>query len=390
MRTIVVGGGIAGLWTAKKLAERGDEVVLVEKNDRLGGRILTSAKYGYEIGAGRIHNSHKHVRQLVKHYGLTTIPISGETQWYPLSSASGPEPNPFDTVWAAFIQLVETLPADYLRQRTLCDVAVAILGREMALALLEKYPYRAETERMRADVGIIAFKQEMRSNAGFFVVKEGLSAIVDGLEKDCRALDVQIHLGQEVRRLKRDGRQWAVRIGGQEIVADRIVLALPAEALRPLLHDWPKLRHLGMEPLTRIYAKFPHLDWYTGPKTVSDSPLRYIIPINREAGTIMISYTDDRDTAHWKGLKEGHELNAAILREVRRLWKEAPAPLWVHRYEWSAGCSYWVPGNYSPTDIIREAQQLEPGLHICGESFSYRQAWVEGALESAAALLKRL
>jgi hypothetical protein len=31
-----------------------------------------------------------------------------------------------------------------------------------------------------------------------------------------------------------------------------------------------------------------------------------------------------------------------------------------------------------------------PGVHVCGESFSMRQAWIEGALEHAGALAKIL
>jgi glycine/D-amino acid oxidase-like deaminating enzyme len=254
---------------------------------------------------------------------------------------------------------------------------------------------------MRADVGVLAFQQEMRGDAEFFVVGEGLSAIIKGLEDECRAAGVEILLGEAVSDVRRvGGGGWRVRTeGGAEFVSDRVVLAMPVAALRqlPVLRGWNGLGRLGMEPLTRIYAKYPSLSWYSGPKTVTDSPLRYVIPINREEGTIMISYTDDRDTRFWKspssatkGLKDGRELTTAIQREVRRLWPRAPQPQWVHRYEWSTGCSYWRPGDYEPTDVIREALELQPGLHICGESFSLRQAWVEGGLESAADLVERL
>jgi glycine/D-amino acid oxidase-like deaminating enzyme len=246
----------------------------------------------------------------------------------------------------------------------------------------------------------MAFQQEMRDDAGFFVVGEGLSAIIKGLAEECRVAGVEILLGETVADVRRTEGGWSVKTaGGVEFASDRVVLAMPVAALRqmPVLRGWDGLRRLGMEPLTRIYAKYPSLSWYEGPKTVTDSPLRYVIPMNREEGTIMISYTDDRDTRKWqspssatKGLKDGRELTAAIQREVRRLWPRAPQPLWVNRYEWDTGCSYWRPGDYEPTDIIREALELQPGLHICGESFSLRQAWIEGGLESAAELLEHI
>jgi monoamine oxidase len=55
MRTIVIGGGIAGLWIANKLVRQGDDVTVLEKYDYIGGRVLTS-KYGYELGAHGHHD----------------------------------------------------------------------------------------------------------------------------------------------------------------------------------------------------------------------------------------------------------------------------------------------------------------------------------------------
>ena len=44
-KTIVVGGGIAGLTAAERLGQAGVEVVLLEKADRLGGRVANLHRY---------------------------------------------------------------------------------------------------------------------------------------------------------------------------------------------------------------------------------------------------------------------------------------------------------------------------------------------------------
>jgi monoamine oxidase len=141
-----------------------------------------------------------------------------------------------------------------------------------------------------------------------------------------------------------------------------------------------------MAPLTRIYAQYP--GGWKHPRIVTDSPLRYIIPIDPATGVVMISYTDNHDTERFRGLKD-KELTAEIQKEVRRLFIKdiIPEPLWVRSAEWKEGATYWRPGNYSPAHMSRAALQPRadmPELYCCGESFSVnQQAWMEGALEHA-------
>jgi monoamine oxidase len=148
-----------------------------------------------------------------------------------------------------------------------------------------------------------------------------------------------------------------------------------------------------MEPLTRIYAQYPTPAWFADiPKFVTDSPLRYVIPMDPTSGTIMISYTDADDTRWWRGLK-GKALIRAIQSELHVVFPDRtiPDPIWMNAYEWSEGCTYWRPGDYDPATVASQLMNPSPNLYVCGESLSVgHQAWMEGALESAEALLKTL
>jgi monoamine oxidase len=388
MHTIVVGGGIAGLTVALALANKGDRVTLLEKDERLGGRIVTS-KYGYEIGAGRLHNTHNRICQLVTHYGLKTFPISTRSGWRPLGSNT--ETNRFNETWAAITKQLRRLPASELSAKPLRDLASATFGPHTS-ALLTQFPYRAETEILRADLALRSFDDEMGTHNGFNVVAGGLQGVIKGLAADARKAGVRIRTETPVKDVKQG---QVILQSGKTLEADRIVLALPISALRSFsaLCGLPLLHHLEMSPLTRIYAQYPVKPcWFAGePHTVSNSPLRYIIPISEEKGIIMISYTEGRDTVHFRGL-QGAALTEAIQYEVRRLYpdREIPEPLWVRSYEWTDGCSYWKPGAYDPFEASKEALEPIPGIHLCGESFSTRQAWIEGALEHAELLLTYL
>lgn len=73
----VIGGGAAGLIAARRLGEAGLSVVLLEAQDRLGGRILT-AEPGLELGAGFVHGQPDSTLSLAREAGLEVIEAEGE------------------------------------------------------------------------------------------------------------------------------------------------------------------------------------------------------------------------------------------------------------------------------------------------------------------------
>jgi monoamine oxidase len=115
----------------------------------------------------------------------------------------------------------------------------------------------------------------------------------------------------------------------------------------------------------------------------------------------MISYTDGKDTEVWMNLAKGTEpseetLGFLLTQECRKLFpnKHIPYPIFLKSHPWESGCTYWLPGLYDPQ--VKSKESLQPfgkefsQIHVCGESFSLRQAWMEGALENTQALLRTL
>jgi len=377
MRTIIVGGGLAGLWLAEQLAKRGDRVTLFEK-DRLGGRIITSAANGYEIGAARIASTHRRVLALVRRFGLTTYTHSRGSRWMSLRGDS--YENDFSEIWAAVLRLIRQLDPDVLATHTLRELADRILGPKLTESILQKFPYRAETETLRADLGILTFDGDMAGSTKFMGVVGGLSQIIKGLAAGCRAAGVRIRIATVVDIIG----NAAVLADGSSVVADRVVLALPVTALRKMscTRDLPLLRRIAMKPLTRVYAS---TTLRLKERVVTDSPLRFIIPIRDDV--VMISYVESQDTKPLLGLT-GDALVRRLTTEVRRLFPGTEIA-WAKAYEWHEGCSYWLPGRYDPAEASVAAYDVA-GVHLCGESFSLHQAWMEGALDHAAGLLDYL
>ena len=387
MHTIVVGAGIAGLYVAEQLAKLGDEVTVLEKADYLGGRVLTS-DLGYEIGAGRVATTHKHVLRLVQRFGLETYPHGPGYTWK--SADTDMRPNDFDAVWSSIVRLIAKFDAKTLATHTLRQLATWIFGPQFTDQLLIEFPYRAELDTMRADLALRSFVGDMGGKTSFVGVKGGLTQIITGLVNACKAKGVTIRLNTTVT----DVVDSVVLTTDGPMPCDRVILALTCEVLRkfPCMRSFKPLRHLQMKPLTRTYAKFATA-WPFKERIITDSPLRFIIPIVPELGIVMISYTESQDTLPFKGLK-GLQLIGALQKAIQELFPNdfMPVMLWAKNYEWTYGCSYWLPGNYDPA--AESTAALQPfsrrRLHLCNESFSMKQVWMEGSLEHAAALLDLL
>jgi monoamine oxidase len=127
-------------------------------------------------------------------------------------------------------------------------------------------------------------------------------------------------------------------------------------------------------------------------KTVTNSPLRFVIPINPAIGLIMISYTEGEDANRWREIKDEEELQKAVQKEVRALFpdRDIPDPIYMKKHDWPQGCTYWKKGNYNMEETLLEAQNPLPNVYICGESIHTHQSWIESALESVELLKETL
>ncbi|HEY2469091.1 MAG TPA: NAD(P)/FAD-dependent oxidoreductase [Terracidiphilus sp.] len=79
-RVLVIGAGMAGLTAARKLAESGRQVLVLEARDRVGGRIRTLREEGevLELGAEFIHGRPPELWHLIHEAGLDTYALDGK------------------------------------------------------------------------------------------------------------------------------------------------------------------------------------------------------------------------------------------------------------------------------------------------------------------------
>jgi monoamine oxidase len=256
---------------------------------------------------------------------------------------------------------------------------------------------------------------------------------VDGMDRIPRELAVRfeglggtVRLGHDVRRVEVGEGSAALSFAdGSGIRARRLVLTLPIPALEALADASPvtngstwRLIYRSIEgfPATKLYC------WYDGPwwregadpptglRTTTDLPPRKIFYFDESPdrpAAILAAYTDGRETEPIVALADGQSGGApapgALLTALRN-WlaaahpdaKVPQLPAGSAFQHWGADpreCAwhYWRSGANSD-EILDLVPQPDPSLpiHLCGEVFSRRGAWVEGALETATTVGDRL
>jgi cytochrome b involved in lipid metabolism len=211
------------------------------------------------------------------------------------------------------------------------------------------------------------------------------------------------------------------------INCNKLILAIPPTALQRINHNnncnyrnrnnnnnnnhnnlSQLLSSVMPTALCRIYAIYPKnvtknrsksRVWFAGmPKLIFNNPLRFVIPVDEEKGLIQI-YTDTRYANFWYTAEMSGDLEAQLQRLLQLSFPtiKIPTPTYLKLYFWNEGVHYWKPGVDS--DVISKSI-LNPSsynsynshnnLFICGEAFSQRQTWMEGALETANAVITKI
>jgi hypothetical protein len=383
---IIVGGGISGLYAALKLQKRHPSwsIAILEKYEGLGGRTFTYHTHGthWEAGAGRICECQYKIIGLVHKYGLHLSKIPKEKSIF--NSVNIP----------FFIEPLQLLPQDLLETHTLFDLLEDIYGSK-AKEIVEPFPYWAEIYSLRADLALKTFlHSELSHDHTFFVINEGFGAVIKNMRAEFEDKGGEVLVKMAVEGVERgDGSSTDLQVAFDKdkikLRANKVCLmALDVDSVRNIrgLSDLPVLKKLKMSPLLRIYAIFPK-PWTLG-RVVTGERIRYIIPIQPEKGIVMISYTDGDDTkAYAKLIGSDLALKKAVMADVRALFPDEKIadPNFIKAHYWPSGCTYWQPGHYDPyKESLAACHPLStslPGLFMCGESFSTRQTWVEGALD---------
>lgn len=405
---VIVGGGISGLYAALKCLHYGMRVIILEKQDRLGGRIRTIHDNGhmFEAGAGRFHENHTLLRQLISYFGLHEQRNTYKHHYVPEQSFH--EEESINKV-LDYIKSHD-IPTEVLQQMPFVTLCHAILGRPLTQKVIQAFGYNAEFELMNAYDAARMFQRDFGGGKAYYSCKEGLGTVVERMAVMVRQMSGMIYLQTQVTNIKKihTGFKITAQDGMGKIrmyLCHAVVCAIPKASLEELKFFSQDQRNLmnTVVPVSlhRIYGTFPVTKgktWFSDiPRSTTNTHIRQFIPVNKKNGLAMVSYSDTKDADYWKTYadKGTNVLKKQLLKSLHVTFPDIeniPEPKWLNSYYWPAGVHMWKPGVNSDNIIPQIQQILGPtsSFYIVGEAYAKNQAWIEGALETVEAIFESL
>ena len=411
--TIIIGSGISGLNIADKLQSKFkykiNQVSIYDKNDYVGGRVKTINEKNdiFEAGAARFTKHNKNLYKLIKRFNLQDKLINIPSGWNVKTNKSyniKKELQDIDKLLEKLINLSKKKSKKYLQNITLADFCKEELGREYLDFLHDNHPYYSEINVLNCYQAVKIFSDDLSEKQTFHILYGGLSQITDNLAKSFKKKGGKIHLNYMLEKIEYDNSTnlftiYFDNLGNKvQEKCERLICAMDSNALKKidfLKNNIKELNSVKTQPLLRLYQKFPTKNkksWFSDIGKVvtafNENKLKFFIPMNAETGLVMTSYTDGKYSDFWyKHIIEG-TVEDELMKQTRKLFKDIkhikiPEPIYTRIYYWKNGASYWKKGVDANKIFHKMIKPLNKELYICGDSYSLRQAWQEGALETS-------
>ena len=386
-RVIIVGAGLAGLACARTLVARGQDVVVLEARERVGGRLegvaLSDGSTTVEVGGQWIGPTQSRMYELVEELGLETfrtwnddgeilVDLMGRQRRMKAHKGAIPRLGPFALAdlgqgLLRFTRLSRTVDLDRpwetpnatsLDSRTFqtwidrnlrtkvgrayfrvaCEAVFAADARDMSLlhALFFSHSGKDLETLIATDDGA----QQDRIVGGSVLVAEAMA----------EDLGERVRLASPVRAVRHDPEQVTVVLrDGEEITGSRLVLAVPPTLAGRLDYDPPLpgwrdqlTQRVPAGSVIKVHAVYETPFWrdagLNGQAASDRGPVKITFdnsPPSGEPG-VLVAFLEGDDARDW-ARRDGEDRRAAVLDcLVRYFGAQAAEPLEYLERDWMA------------------------------------------------------
>jgi hypothetical protein len=392
---VIVGAGIAGLYTAFVLSKKGLPVLLIEKDKMLGGRMLTeeihptpNKTFYIEGGAGIVRKDEDEIINLVDALNIEM------RYWKPEAAIVYYDGQQSQILDFDFKKDLEWVCANSDNDKSFIDVLQSANIdeiRKYALAIGTTY-----SELYTANSKHVCNENDFRE----FLLKEpdieygkpvkGWKNLVDVLEKKILEYKGIIYNKSIVKEI--DSNQIVFRQNNKlyAIEFSELIVTCPLHFMKniSLSKEFDKWSQLTKEMIKetnylRVYSYFKRPLKITK-NIVTNLPLQRVIPINDHL--IMTVYNDGQNSnLIYKMHNNQKKLSDYIESQLKLLLGRRTVPKIKKNWSifWNKGIASWRPSEYTPEEVLPYINHPMENVHFCGDTYSLHPGWIQGAMESS-------
>ena len=423
-RTVVVGGGIAGLTAARDLAAAGRDVLVLEGASRTGGKLLTGSVGGVEVdlGAESMLARRPEGVDLVRELGMPLVHPATTSSSVWTRGALRPLPRsvmgvPADVEQVAGSGVLTVAGVERLRHETpgrplvdgedvsVGELVATRLGDEVVDRLVEPllggvYAGHARLLSARATVPqLVAWSGEeslvaAAARAGSATPGPVFAGIAGGVGRLPGALGegLEVRTDASVRAIRRTPTGFALVVGptvaAEEVLADEVVLAVPAAPAARLLAgvapvaaaELAAVEYASMAVVTLAFAAadvpdLPGSGFLVPPvdgraiKAATFSFAKWDWVREAGEGLLVLRTSVGRHREESVLQVPDEDLVAASLADLAEATGLAARPVDSRVHRWGGGLPQYAVGHLDRVARIREAVAAVPGLAVCGAAY---------------------